>query len=101
MGSRCGIEVNRWEVAVGYGEPNSRRGLSGENTGTGGRAKRAGGIGPGEGHAAFCEALDIWSLIELGLPMQGGVSPAEIICNNEDNVRSILGKYGSRNGPKD
>ena len=51
----------------------------------GGRAERAGGVGLGEADAAGGEFIDVGGFAE-GAAVDGGVAPAEVVGEDEDDV---------------
>ena len=73
-------------MAVGGGQHGGGRVEARENAGASGRAKRAGGVGPGEGHTALGEPIEVGGLVELGVTVNRGVGPAEVVGKNIDDV---------------
>ena len=59
--------------------------LAGEYAGAGGGAERAGGVGLGEADAAGGEFIDVGGFAE-GAAVDGGVAPAEVVGEDEDDV---------------
>ena len=74
-------------MAVRRGEAGARRIEPGQDTGSGRRAQRAGRVGAAKRHAALGQLLDIGCLVELGVTVEGRVRPAEIVGEDEDDVR--------------
>lgn len=73
-------------VTIWGGESSAGRIKPSENAGARGRTEWRGSVGAGECHAALGETLDVWGLVEFGVAVEGGVGPAEVIGENEDDV---------------
>lgn len=73
-------------MTIWGGETNAGGVLSSQDTGSRWRAKRARSVGMGECHSALGEAFDIGRLVELGVPKKSGVSPAQVIRKDENDV---------------
>lgn len=78
--------MNLRKVALGRGKSGAGWSLASKDASTGGGAERAGGVSTGEGHAAFRETFNVGSFVELGMTVESGVSPAEVIGKYEENV---------------
>ena len=83
--------MNRRQVAIGRGEPGAGRSLPGENAGACRRAKRTRGISAREGHSPLRESLEVWRLVKLCRAVERGVTPAEIIGDDEDDIGARRG----------
>jgi len=84
---RRGLEPHLRQVAARRGDAGAGGAEPREDGGARRRAERAGRVGAGEGHAAFGEALEIRRLIEGGVAVEGGVRPAEVVGEDEEDVR--------------
>ncbi len=65
-----GLKDNIGRVAVGRGDAGARGAKAGEDGGARRRTERAGRVGAGECHTAFCESVEVRRLVEFGVTVE-------------------------------
>ena len=94
----CRLEDDLRQLAIRRGDSDASRTESGEKARPRGRTKRTRCVGVCESHPAFGEAFEIRRFVVFRVSVERGVRPAEIVDEDEHDVRRRLDGSTARTG---
>lgn len=83
------LQVLLGNMAGRRGDSVAGRMQTGQQAGASWRTPRTDGVRPRESHSAFGQPLDVRRLVKPGRAVERGVTPAEVIGEDDDDVRLL------------